>query len=103
MDPDRCTRAKKLRATFYWTFLSLALTFYRFPVPKKRHLDRSRSSFSQYVDAYTTGVISKTSTNQHSTRISGHTTNTVGEPVNEALFDFSPSVQGRHLDKCPYH
>ena len=52
-------------------------------------------AFSQYIDAYTTGIISKTSSVR--IRLAGTTgsVHTVGQPVTENLFHFSPSVKGK--------
>ena len=54
-------------------------------------------AFSQYIDAYTTGIISKTSSVR--IRLAGTTgsVHTVGQPVTENLFRFSPSVKGKTM------
>lgn len=52
-------------------------------------------AFSKYIDAYTTGIVSKTSAVRIQLAGSTNTTHTVGEEVTETLFGFSPSVKGK--------
>ncbi|MBK7433538.1 MAG: hypothetical protein IPI66_06290 [Chitinophagaceae bacterium] len=52
-------------------------------------------AFSRYIDAYTTGVISKTSAIRIQLASDVSTTHAVGEAVKESLFEFSPSVKGK--------
>ena len=51
-------------------------------------------AFSKYIEAYSTGVISKTSSVRIQLAADASTTHTVGQPVKETLFEFSPSVKG---------
>lgn len=51
--------------------------------------------FAKYVEAYTTGVISKTSSVRIQLASDAATTHTVGEAVKDDLFDLSPSVKGK--------
>ena len=96
MDCDRVDPAEKFSATFVWTLLSLALAIFLFSCNKKKDTwIEVDPAFSQYVDAYTTGVISKTSTINIQLAADAGTTHTIGEPVKEKLFEFSPSVPGK--------
>ncbi len=52
-------------------------------------------AFAQYVEAYTTGVVSKTASIRVQLATNSATTHTVGQPVTDQLFDFSPSVKGK--------
>lgn len=52
-------------------------------------------AFSRYVDAYTTGVISKTSSIRIQLAQSANATHSIGEEVKEPLFSLSPSVAGK--------
>lgn len=51
-------------------------------------------AFSKYIEAYTTGIVSKTSSIRIQLATDASTTHTVGQPVKETLFDLSPSVKG---------
>lgn len=52
-------------------------------------------AFSRYIDAYTTGTVSKTAAVRIQLAGTATTTHTIGEEVKESLFDFSPSVKGK--------
>ena len=52
-------------------------------------------SFSQYIDAYTTGIISKTAAVRVQLAADASTTHPTGEVVDKDLFSFSPSVTGK--------
>lgn len=52
-------------------------------------------SFSKYVEAYTSGVISKKSTVRIQLAADANTTHTINETVKEDLFEFSPAVEGK--------
>ncbi|MEO8109319.1 MAG: MG2 domain-containing protein [Ginsengibacter sp.] len=52
-------------------------------------------AFSQYIDAYTSGIISKTSSLKIRLAADASTTHAIGEAVDKDLFDFSPSVKGK--------
>ncbi len=51
--------------------------------------------FSKYIEAYTSGVISKKNTIKIQLTSDVSTTHTINETINENLFDFSPSVSGK--------
>ncbi|MFC4263530.1 alpha-2-macroglobulin [Ferruginibacter yonginensis] len=52
-------------------------------------------AFAKYVEAYTTGVISKTSSIRVQLSTEAATTHTVGQPVDDNIFELSPSVKGK--------
>ena len=52
-------------------------------------------AFSQYIDAYTSGIISKTASIKIKLAADASTTHAIGEVVDKNLFDFSPSVKGK--------
>ena len=52
-------------------------------------------AFSQYIDAYTSGIVSKTSSIRIKLAADAPTTHAIGEAVEKSLFDFSPSVPGK--------
>ena len=95
MDPDRVQPAEKFSVTFYVPFFFLAVILSLFSCKKKDQWIEVDPAFSQYIDAYTTGVISKTSLISIQLAADANTTHAVGEEVKEALFDFSPSVKGK--------
>ncbi|MEO7582731.1 MAG: MG2 domain-containing protein, partial [Ferruginibacter sp.] len=95
MDPDRAQRSEKFTATFFSSMLFIALTLSLFSCAKKDKWIVVDPAFSQYIDAYTTGVISKTSSISIQLATDANTTHTVGEELKEDLFDFSPSVKGK--------
>ena len=51
--------------------------------------------FAKYVEAYTTGVVSKTSSVRIQLATDAPATHTVGQAVSDELFDLSPSVKGK--------
>ena len=51
-------------------------------------------AFSKYIEAYSTGIVSKTASIRIQLAADASTTHTVGQPVKETLFEFSPSVKG---------
>ena len=51
-------------------------------------------AYSKYVEAYTTGIVSKTSSIRIQLSTDASTTHTVGQPVKEKMFELSPSVKG---------
>lgn len=61
----------------------------------KKKLLRIDPEFSKYIDAYTSGIVSKKNTIRIVLASDASTTHTLNETVNEDLFDFSPSVKGK--------
>ena len=54
-------------------------------------------SFSQYIDAYTSGIVSKTAAIRIQLSVDASTTHPIGEIVDQGLFSFSPSVKGKAI------
>ncbi|HRH60310.1 MAG TPA: MG2 domain-containing protein, partial [Chitinophagaceae bacterium] len=52
-------------------------------------------AFGKYIDAYTSGVISKKNSIRIHLAADANTTHTLNETVKETLFEFSPSVSGK--------
>ena len=95
MDPDRATCSEKYKATFYRTLLIFTTVLTLFSCSSKEKWIEVDPAFSRYIDAYTTGVVSKTSTIRIQLAAEVNTTHAVGEAVKESLFDLSPSVKGK--------
>lgn len=51
-------------------------------------------AYAKYIEAYSTGIISKTSTVRIQLAADAATTHTINQPVKETLFEFSPAVKG---------
>ncbi|MGN6491967.1 MAG: alpha-2-macroglobulin family protein [Agriterribacter sp.] len=62
---------------------------------KKAQVTKVDPAFSKYVEAYTSGVISKTAAIRIRLTAEAPTAHTLNEPVKEDLFSFSPSVKGK--------
>ncbi len=95
MDPDRVHRSEKFSVTFCSTLYALTLMIVLFSCNKKTDWIEVDPAYSQYIDAYTTGVVSKASPISIQLAADANTTHTVGEEVKESLFDFSPAVKGK--------
>ncbi len=61
---------------------------------KKEKWLETDPAFAKYVEAYTSGIVSKTSVIRIQLAADASTTHTVGQPVKETLFSFTPSVKG---------
>ncbi len=96
MDLVRVTRSKKFNATFLGIFLCLTsiVSFFASCNKSDKWIEVD-PAFSQFIDAYTTGVVSKTTSIRIQLSTDASTTHAVGEAVNENLFDISPSVKGK--------
>jgi len=62
---------------------------------RKNKLIEVDPAFSKYIDAYTSGVISKKNTVRIQLATDAAVTHAVNETVKDALFDFSPAVAGK--------
>ncbi len=96
MVPDRVQSSKKFSATFFGTMLCITaiLTVFSSCNKKEKWIDVD-PAFSKYIDAYTTGIISKTTAVRIQLATEANTTHAVGEAVKDDLFDFSPAVKGK--------
>jgi alpha-2-macroglobulin len=52
-------------------------------------------AFAKYIEAYTTGIVSKTSSIRVQLSADAATTHTVGQPVADNIFKLSPAVKGK--------
>ena len=95
MEHDREPRNKKFNATFLRPLLFVTVTLFFFACSKKDKWIDVDPAFSKYIEAYTTGTISKTSAIRIKLAADANTTHAVGEAVKESLFDISPSVKGK--------
>lgn len=95
MKLDPSCRTKKFKATFLHSLLFVTVSFCLFSCSKKDKWIDVDAAFSKYVDAYTTGTISKTSSVRIKLAADANTTHAVGEVVKDDLFDFSPAVKGK--------
>jgi len=64
---------------------------------KKNKLTEVDPSFSQYIDAYTSGIVSKTTAIRIKLAADASTTHPVGEAIDKDLFNFSPSIKGKAI------
>ena len=94
MDPDRVQPAEKFSVTFSAAVLCLLLFAFSSCNKKEKWIEVD-PAFSQYIDAYTTGVVSKASPVSIRLASNANTTHTLGEEVKETLFEFSPAVKGK--------
>jgi alpha-2-macroglobulin len=96
MVPDRVQSSKKFDATFFGTMLCItAIISVLSSCNKKEKWIDVDPAFSKYIDAYTTGIISKTTAVRIQLATEANTTHAVGEAVKDDLFDFSPAVKGK--------
>ncbi len=95
MDPDRVQPAKKFTVTFSLAFLSALTVLSLFSCKQKNKWIDVDPAYSQFVDAYTTGVVSKTTAISIQLAAATNTTHSVGEEVTDDLFELSPSVKGK--------
>lgn len=94
MDPDPALRSQKLPLTFKRIVLFCAAATLFFSCKKSTWIEVD-PAFSQFIDAYTTGVVSKTASVVIHLAAQTNTTHVVGEAVKENLFSWSPSVKGK--------
>ena len=73
----------------------LLFTMLLFACKGKKNLAKIDPEFSKYIEAYTSGVISKKNTIRIQLTSDVSTTHTLNETLKDELFDFSPSVTGK--------
>lgn len=95
MEHDREPLNKKFGVTFLQALLCLSVSLFLFSCNKKDKWIDVDPAFSSYIDAYTTGTISKTSAVRIKLATDANSTHAVGEEVKESLFSFSPAVKGK--------
>ena len=97
MDSLHAPRPEKIRVSFRSLFLLLLTVLALGACKKKDGWIEVDPAFSRYIDAYTTGTISKTSPIR--IRLAGNvkTVHAAGEEVDKNLFKISPSVKGKSV------
>lgn len=95
MAPDRSPRKQKNNVLFFCFLAMLAAASMFSSCSKQDKWIEVDPAFSRYIDAYTTGTISKTSTIRIKLAAGAKTTHIVGEVVKESLFHISPDVKGK--------
>ena len=78
-----------------FSLLFLFATLFLQSCDKKDKLIKVDPAFSQYIDGYTSGIISKTSSIKIKLASEASATHALGEVVDKSLFNFSPSVKGK--------
>jgi alpha-2-macroglobulin len=90
------THPSKSLTVLSWLFLFSVITSITFSSCNKRHkLVKIDKDFAKYIEAYTSGVISKKNSIRIQLAVDAVTTHALNEPVKESLFDFSPTVKGK--------
>ncbi len=95
MEQDPSPRSQKFSTTFLRSLAALTVTLFLFSCSKKDKWIEVDPAFSKYIDAYTTGTVSKTTAIRIKLADDANTTHAVGEAVEEPLFSISPSVKGK--------
>ena len=95
MASDLSNCNQKFAVTFLRSIVFISVTLAFFSCSKKDKWIDVDPAFSKYIDAYTTGTISKTSAVRIKLAADANTTHAVGEAVKESLFSISPSVKGK--------
>ena len=73
----------------------ILFSIFLFACKQKRNLIKVDPAFSKYIEAYTSGVVSKKNTVRIQLTSDVSTTHALNENIKEALFDFTPSVNGK--------
>ncbi len=94
MEADAAKRPEKFSATFFRLLLLITAATFLFSCKRNQWIEVD-PAFSRYIDAYTTGTVSKTAAIRVQLAGSSNTVHTIGEEVKEKLFDLSPSVKGK--------
>jgi uncharacterized protein YfaS (alpha-2-macroglobulin family) len=95
MEADAAKCPEKFSVTFLRPLLFITAAVILFSCKRSDKWIEVDPAFSRYIDAYTTGTVSKTAAIRIQLAGTANTTHTVGEEVKEPLFDFSPSVNGK--------
>ena len=75
--------------------LACCLAAFIFSCNSKPELINVDAAYSRYIDAYTSGVVSKKNTIRIQLAADASTTHTVNEALTEQLFSFTPAVSGK--------
>ena len=87
MDTDGDSATKKFSATFFLAMLCTTVILFSCNI-KRKWIDVD-PAFSKYIEAYTSGIVSKTASFKIQLAADAATTHAVGEEVSQNLFDFS--------------
>jgi hypothetical protein len=90
MDSHRLLPLKRLSGVIIILF-----SVFLFSCKHKRKLVEVDPGYSKYIEAYTSGVISKKNTVRIQLTSDVSTTHALNETIKEDLFDFTPSVAGK--------
>ena len=82
---------------FSLLFLIFSLVFIFQSCDKKEKIIGVDPAFSQFIDAYTSGLISKTSSIKIQLSANTSTTHAIGEVTDKDLFSLSPSIKGKAI------
>ena len=95
MDSDCFKSQEKFSATFSRTLLCISAILIIVSCNKRSKWIDVDPAFSKYVDAYTTGIVSKTTSIRIQLAEDANTTHEKGEVTKDELFNFSPFVKGK--------
>lgn len=73
----------------------LAIPIYQWAKSRKHNQEEMNAAFSGYISGYTSGVISNRSSIRVILAEEKITINDIGKPVDEDVFSFSPSIEGK--------
>ncbi|CAN5588609.1 MG2 domain-containing protein [soil metagenome] len=90
MEAHHCPLLSKMSSA-----LTLLLLVILFSCNTKTKLAEVDPAFSRYIDSYTSGVVSKKNTVRIQLASDINVTHTLNEEVKDALFNFSPAVDGK--------
>jgi uncharacterized protein YfaS (alpha-2-macroglobulin family) len=77
-----------------WYFLLAAILFTT-ACQRSKKLVQIDPAFSKYIEAYTSGTVSKKTSIRIQLATDANVTHAVNEPISKKLFSFSPSVEGK--------
>jgi hypothetical protein len=94
MNPDSYVTQTKTRVLLGAVLL---MTLALLPVSCKKTVNwiDVDPAYAKYIEAYTTGIISKTNVIRIQLAADANTTHPIGQPVNDVLFELSPAVKGK--------
>ncbi|MFT3979146.1 MAG: MG2 domain-containing protein [Ferruginibacter sp.] len=95
MQADAAHYPEKFSATFLRYLLLCATAVILFSCKNSNKWIDVDPAFSRYIDAYTTGIVSKTAAVRIQLAGNTNTGHSIGEAVAENLFSFSPAVKGK--------
>ncbi len=88
------TNSGNIPLKFLFLFLTAFVAFGSCKTKNQKWLDVD-PAYAKFVEAYTTGIVSKTSSIRIQLAADAATTHTVGQPVTDKLFELSPAVNGK--------